>query len=407
MGIAAVAVMFQVGFNAPNAIPGRSYYNVTAQFADANNLTAHYQVRVAGRLVGQVLRPRVKDGKALVDLQLDPKIAPLRADTTLRVRPRSPIGVRFVDLKPGRSGRVLEEGDVIPLSQTSTANELDTVLGTLDVARRKKAQTLMGELGEGTLSRGGDIATTLDEAPTALNRLERVSRAVNARPGAPERFVRELQGTFAAIEPVRGTYREAFAPAADALRPIAAEERAVGETFSAAGPALRQARSGLASTDPLLDEVDGLAEAAVPALRPAPAALRQTTRLLARSRTGLKSVRATLDKAEEAVPPTLGLLDTVDPILPSASTALTQGLPTVDRLGAHGCDFGLFVQNWGRIFSFGTGGGGDGIGEVRQLRLQLTASEELLGGQPTRSPFVASNPYPKPCDVMNDNEDRR
>ena len=46
----------------------------------------------------------------MVDLLLDPALRPLRSDTRLRVRPRSPIGVRFVELSPGTHGRPLAEG---------------------------------------------------------------------------------------------------------------------------------------------------------------------------------------------------------------------------------------------------------------------------------------------------------
>ncbi|MSW52376.1 MAG: hypothetical protein F2817_16010, partial [Actinobacteria bacterium] len=56
IGLSAIAflvVIFLVGINAPNKIPGRSYYNLKAQLTYADNLTGHYQVRIGGRYVGQ------------------------------------------------------------------------------------------------------------------------------------------------------------------------------------------------------------------------------------------------------------------------------------------------------------------------------------------------------------------
>ena len=55
-GVTVVAAMglLAVGYFAPRTIPGRSYYNIKAQFEDADNLTNSYQVRIGGRLVNSV-----------------------------------------------------------------------------------------------------------------------------------------------------------------------------------------------------------------------------------------------------------------------------------------------------------------------------------------------------------------
>lgn len=166
-GLGVASLLAYVGFNAPNTIPGRGYYNLTAQLNQADNLTGHYQVRVAGRLVGQVLDPRVEDGQAVVDLQLDRDVGPLLSDTTIKVRPRSPIGVRFVELHPGTRGTPLKDGAVLPASQASASVPLDDVLSTLDPKTRKRTQELLAGLGGGFADRGEDVNETLKEPNTA------------------------------------------------------------------------------------------------------------------------------------------------------------------------------------------------------------------------------------------------
>lgn len=406
-GIGAVVVMFLVGYNAPNTIPGRSYYTVKAQFDHADNLTAHYQVRIAGRYVGQVLDPRVQDGKAIVDLQLQPDVGPLKSDTTVRVRPRSPIGVRFIELSPGTSGRPLADGDTIPASQTSAATELDTVLNTLDAPRRAQAQTFMQELGAGVLDRGQDVNDLIDHSPATLRGVDRVLGAVNDRNGAPERFVAGSESAAGAADPVRETIREGFRLGSDALQPFADGGDDIRATLETAPGSLAAAREGLRATDPLLAEVRGLSRAALPALRPAPAGLNETSRLLRESRGGLRSLRTTLDTAEAATPPTLKLLETADPVLPSISTGLRTSLPLVDRFGAHGCDLGLFTRTWGSMLTFGVPGGRKDLGLITNLRLLILSSEETVGGWKQKSGLVADNPYPAPCTVTQDARSRK
>src|SRR5918993_740907 len=47
--------------------------------------------------------------------KLDKVVEPLSADTSIRVRPRSALGLRFVQVTPGTSEETLRAGDTIPL----------------------------------------------------------------------------------------------------------------------------------------------------------------------------------------------------------------------------------------------------------------------------------------------------
>jgi ABC-type transporter Mla subunit MlaD len=401
-GIGAVVVMFLIGYNAPNSIPGKQYFTVRAAFDNADNLTGHYQVRIAGRNVGQVLNPRVEDGKAVVDLQMNPEVEPLRSDSTLRVRPRSPIGVRFVELSPGANGVPLKDGDLLPTTQTSASTELDTTFNTFDRQRRLKAQQLVKGLGAGTLGRGRDIQALLDNGPQGLRALKEIAKPINDRTGAVRRFVDGADGASLAADPVRDTIRRGFRDGADALDAFAKNGDGLRATLAEAPSSLATARAGLRDTEPFLREIRALSRTALPALEPAPAGLRSTSRLIRESPAGLKSARTTLQKAEDAVDPVLGLLAEVDPVLPSIRSGLASSLPIVDRLGAHGCDIGLFAKNWTSMLGFGVPGGNKDIGTINSLRLNVIGSEESVSGAGIRSPLLTDNPYPAPCTVRED-----
>lgn len=398
VGIGFALLLLYIGFTAPERIPGRSYYNLTAQFNDADNLTKSYQVRIGGRLVGQVLEPRVQDGKGVVRLQLTPDIEPLKSDTTLRVRPRSAVGVRFVELVPGTKGVPLGEGDVIPAGQTSETVQLDEALGTFDAKRRAKLKTFISELGGGLVSRGEDVNDTVRTAPRFLSDLDAVAGAVNARAGAPARFVAESRGAAAAADPVRDVIARGFRPEADALEVFTGNEAPLRRLLDVAPGDLSAVRAGLARTDPFLTETRAFAAAARPALRAGVPALRETAALLAEARPGLRDLDPTLQRARQVVDPTLDVLETVRPVLPNVRQALTEPQGILSILAPRGCDITGMARNWTSMLGYGSGNG-------TNLRFSLLPSIE--GGfrtTETTKPLVkdvlsptGENAYPAPC----------
>jgi virulence factor Mce-like protein len=398
-GIAVAALLAWVGINAPNNIPGRSYYNLKAQFSEADNLTSHYQVRIAGRLVGQVLEPKVSDGQAVVDLQLEGDLAPLRSDTTMRVRPRSAIGVRFVELVPGTRGRPLGEGETIPARQTSASLPLDTVLGTLDAPTRGRTKSLLRALGGGFAGRGEDLEETIGRTPEVLRATGRLAGTIADRPGAAQGFVRGTASAADAADPVREDIARGFDPGRRALAPLRDARPAVIRLLQTAPGALEGTRAGLAATSPFLREASGLAHDALPALDAAPSSLRRATALLRDGRAGINGLDRTLTLARNAVSPTLGLLRTLQPRLGTIDEAMADGLPIVRELAPRRCDIVTMVRNWESMLGWGTETG-------NYLRFNLQADAESFTGQQGRGGLgpIHSNPYPAPCAVGRDAE---
>lgn len=391
VGVLAVVGLSIVGFNSPNKIPGRSYYSLSAQFTSADNLTAHYQVRDGGKLVGQVLNPHIENGRAVVELQLDPTERPLRSDTTLEVRPRSAVGVRYVDIKRGPKGSPLADGAVIPASQTSSTVQLDDVLGTFDAKTRGRTQVFLKELGTGFAGRGQDLNDTIGAAPATLEDTGTVLGAIADRTGSVRSFISGT-GTLAdAADPVRDPIATGFAPEAKALRPFTEARSTIHEILDKAPSALGTVRTGLPQVNPLVEQIRGLARDARPALQAGPASFAQTSALLKESRPGLRRTTETLKIADKAVIPAIKLLDAVKPVLPVVDDTFAQGTLPVTTLGAYGCDLIMFGDHWTSMLGFGNQDGG-------ALRLNLQFGPESVFGQTSKavgSPPV--NPKPAPC----------
>ena len=73
---------------------------------------------------------------AVIDMKLDKEVEPLPADTAVRVRPRSALGLKYVELTPGRSDNELAAGDTIKLANASEPLDLEDVLATFDPPTR-------------------------------------------------------------------------------------------------------------------------------------------------------------------------------------------------------------------------------------------------------------------------------
>lgn len=389
-GLVVAGTMLYIGYHSPKSIPGRSYYTLSAQFKAADNLTSSYQVRIGGKLVGQVLRPRVEHGLGVVDLQMKPEVKPLLSDTTLRVRPRSPVGVRFVELHPGTKGTPLKDGGVIPASQTSITVQIDEALRTLDARRRREAQVLLNELGRGFLSRGDDLNPAIRKGPQALADLAAVAGAVNAVPRGVERFVAGSDAAAQAADPVRRAIATGFAPEAKALRPFAQEQQALSHDLDIAPAALRSLQGDLARVTVVLAQLDRVARDGEPTLRAAVPTLAGTSALLTEAGPGLQGLPKTLGEVRTAVPPTLVALKRLQPVLPSLDGTLQSSLPIIGQLAPRDCDLRRFFENWANTLQFRTT-------YSNVLRFSVEGSAETLQGVKTKTPRTYQSPYAAPC----------
>jgi ABC-type transporter Mla subunit MlaD len=388
VAIVIAIVMFYVGYHAPQSVPGRSYYNLHALFANADNLTDHYDVRIGGERAGQVLNPRVANHVAEVDLQLGSRFKPLLSDTRIEIRLRSAVGVRYANLIPGTKGTPLPDGATIPVSQTSAPVDLDQVLRTFDAPTALRTSEFLGELGTGVAGQGQNVNTMLGQVPGFISSLGSVSSAINARPNAMRDFISSSQGAAAAFDPVRTQLADGFQPESQALQPFIRSASDVKSTFDQAPSTLSELNSGLPSVTALVAQVQGLAQAATPTLALAPRALDQTTALLHDAQPGLRNANATLQFAHAAVSPTLTFLQTTDPALPEINRALTAALPITNYVGPRACGISDAMTGWSTTMKFGTAYG-------NFIRFTIHELQGIISGQPGAT--ILTNPYPGPC----------
>ena len=390
-GIGVFVAFAYIGFEAPNDIPGRSYYNLYAQFKNADNLTYHYQVRVDGDIVGQVLSPKVAHGIATVQLQMDPSVQPLRSDTTIQVLPRSAVGVRYVEITPGLHGRPLPQNATIPATQTSATEQLDTALSVFKPATRTNIQYFLRAFGEGLVGQGQNLNDTLGASPKFLTGGDELLGAISSHPGSVKSLISGSATMADATLPVRDVAATGFHPEAQALLPFHDAQSGVDGTLTQAPPALSTLQSKLPAFEQLAQQMTGFANGITPGLKAGPGSFSETSDLLTEARPQLIDAKQVLSTTGVAVNPVLDLLGSVQPVLVPLKSGLTNADPIVSTLGAHGCDFIRFGQHWTSMMEYGNAQGAE-------LRFEISSPDvSSLYGITKKTATTFADPYPAPC----------
>src|SRR6187200_2685373 len=119
--VAIVAVF--LSYNANSGLPFVPTYDLNAQFDNSANLVVGNDVRIGGQRVGAVSKIDAVPGEgdkpptAVIEMKLEKQVDPLPVDSTMIIRPRSALGLKYIEIDPGDSDEGFEAGDTIPATQ--------------------------------------------------------------------------------------------------------------------------------------------------------------------------------------------------------------------------------------------------------------------------------------------------
>ena len=218
-----------------------------------------------------------KDGAATrVTIDIDPKFAPLPADTRAVLRQKSLIGEAYIELTPGdKSKGTLKDGALLADSRVEPVTQLDDILTIFDKPTKEAfrawlkdaagtvqdggGQDLNDALGNlsGFAEDGADILSVLDQQGQALHLLVKntgqVFGAVNERNGQLRGLIQSSHAVFAAT---------------------ASEKTALAETFHVFPTFLDESKQTLqrlqtfsANTEPLIRQLQPAADDLAPTIR--------------------------------------------------------------------------------------------------------------------------------------------
>jgi virulence factor Mce-like protein len=211
--VGAVTVLVTIvavflSYNANSGLPFVPTYDLKANLPNAANLVRGNDVRIGGARVGVVSTIDAKekgDGTAYaqVELKLDQNLEPLPADSTLIVRPRSALGLKYVEITPGTGKSGFKAGSVVPIRQARPQPvELDEVLNTFDAKTRRGSQEALAGFGEGLAGRGESLNSAIPELLPLLNDLVPVATNLSSAQTRLDRFFPALAAAAAEVAPV-------------------------------------------------------------------------------------------------------------------------------------------------------------------------------------------------------------
>jgi virulence factor Mce-like protein len=211
--VGAVTVLVTIvavflSYNANSGLPFVPTYDLKANLPNAAQLVKGFEVRIGGARVGFIskIEPKKRpDGTAYaqVTMKLDKEIEPVPADSTLLVRPRSSLGLKYIELSPGEGNAGLPAGSTIPVRQATPAVvELDDLFSMFDDKTRVGSRNSLDGFGGGLAGRGQDINTAIAAFVPLLTDLEPVARNLSDPDTRLNRFFASIARAAAEAAPV-------------------------------------------------------------------------------------------------------------------------------------------------------------------------------------------------------------
>jgi ABC-type transporter Mla subunit MlaD len=409
--VLVVIVAVFLAYNANNGLPFVSTYNLKAQVPNANALVKGNEVRIGGARVGvvkSVVPVQLGGGRVAAELRLslDKNVEPLPVDSTMIIRPKSPLGLKYVLISPGDSEEGFAAGETIPLSASRPEPvDIDQFFDMFDEPTRDSIQRNLAGFGNALAGRGPQI----NNAFVALRMLAESSQPTLSNLVSPStgfgRFWRALEALSATVAPVAAEQASMFVALDRTFAAFARVSRPyIQETISKGPETLDSVTADLPALRPFFRS----SERFFAALRPGAKALADTSPTIAAAlRAGVPALNAS-PTLNAQLPPTADALlafqespgvfngldllidtnNTLDPairfIAPAQTTCNYLTLAFRNLASASSEDNGL--GGWFSVIGFQPPEGPNSEGGP--------ASAPANGGGPTPLNHLHSNPYP-------------
>ncbi len=250
---------------------------MNAAFSTAQAVTPGQgqSVRVSGVQIGSIGGVSLRDGIAVVQMQIDPQYKHLiHTNATALLRPRTGLQDMFIELDPGSgSAPVAKPGFTIPVSNTLPAINVDEILASLDSDTRAYLSLLVNGAGQGLKNNGGDeLAQVLERFEPTHRDLARLNKAVAARGSNLRRFVNSLRRLNDALVVKQAELAQLVVSSSEVFRAFASEDQNVSRAVADLPGTLSQTTATLKKVQVFAQELGPTSLALLPAARSLPSA---------------------------------------------------------------------------------------------------------------------------------------
>jgi virulence factor Mce-like protein len=259
--VLVVIVAVFLAYNANNGLPFVSTYNLKARVPNADALVKGNEVRIGGVRVGivkSVIPVQLADGKvaAELDLSLDKNAEPLPVDSTITVRPKSALGLKFLQITPGDSSKGFKAGATIPVAAAQPEPvDIDEFFGMFDKPTRDAIRQNLAGFGNALAGRGPQINEALGALRRAVVSGQPVLRTLVAPSTDFGGFWEALEALSATVAPVAETQANLFAALDTTFAAFARVSRPyIQETIEKSPPTLDSVNADLPAINPFLHD---------------------------------------------------------------------------------------------------------------------------------------------------------
>jgi virulence factor Mce-like protein len=266
-----------IAYNANAGLPFVPTYDLDAELPTGNKLVKGNEVRVGGFRVGvvdEIVPKRIgARSAAVISMKLDKTVEPLPKDTTIAVRPRSALGLKYVEITPGKSTETFKTGDSMKLAQAREGLELEDVLDTFQPGTRRNSQAALEGFGDAFTGRGNSINTAIQALNPLFTHLTPVMRTLSDPDTELDQFFLQIGRASAQVAPVARIQADLFANMATTFEAMNRDPRALQATIEKSPSTMDVAVRSFRVQRPFLDDFADLSRRLRPAVNELPRSL--------------------------------------------------------------------------------------------------------------------------------------
>src|SRR5262249_3977005 len=209
-----VVVAVFLAYNANNGLPFVPTYDLKVRLPDAANLVKGDEVRIGGTRVGggntiSATALSTGSGQAVLALKLERSIQPLPVDSTIIVRPRSALGLKYVEITRGQASNGFANGATVPAANaTPTPVEIDDVFNMFNEPTREASRVNLTTFGDALAGRGVGLNDAISQFPKLLATLTPVARNLASPQTGLAPFFQALNRAAGEVAPVAAAQGE-------------------------------------------------------------------------------------------------------------------------------------------------------------------------------------------------------
>jgi phospholipid/cholesterol/gamma-HCH transport system substrate-binding protein len=246
-------------------------YVLKAEFQTAQAVIAGQgqTVRVSGVRIGDIGAVELKDGRAIVRMDIDRKYADMvHTDATALLRPKTGLKDMFIQLDPGtEDAPVAKENWTIPVDATQPDVNPDEILSTLDADTRDYLRLLISDAGRGLKGRSGDLRDLFRRFEPTHQDLAAVNGAIAERRENLRRLITSLNQLNGELARHDDDVASLVSASSAVMRSFASEEQNISAAVHELPSTLQQTTSSLGQVQRFADVLGPTVEHLRPAAR--------------------------------------------------------------------------------------------------------------------------------------------